>query len=446
MATLVAAGAQAQPSLIGGETSDTARITPTVRAVAAVMPSVVNISTERMIRVSDPFSDFFHDFFNGPARYYQKSIPLGSGIIVDSGGLVLTNYHVVRRASNIQVRLWNHKSYHATHVAANVANDLALLKVEGDFNEAPLEAAPLAVPGDLLLGETVITVGNPFGLEHSVAAGVLSAKNRTLEEQNVRFNDILQTDAAINPGNSGGPLVNLDGQLIGLNLAIRRGAEGIGFAIPLARVEEVLASWLIPSHFSPSLLGLIPTTQVTEAGRMRAAVGSVIPGSPAQDADLEPGDIIAAVNGVPVERALEVGRLIWPLRDGDRLTIDLQEPTRSIAVDVGTMQPEVLVQRRLGLQLQELTPALLEAMGLPESLEGLTVSDVLEKGAAAGYDIRRGDILIGIADTSVSTMQGLYQALLKRGPGQQTVLHLLAVREVGNRLLLERYALTITLG
>ena len=160
------------------------RITPVVRAVQSVMPSVVNVGTERIVRVSDPFDAFFNEFFGGhPGNATRESvvkIPLGSGVIIDSQGLALTNYHVVARASQVMLRLWDGRTCTASAVATDVANDLALLQIEGDFTKNPLQSIRFALPDDLILGETVVTVGNPFGLEHSVASGILSARNRSL--------------------------------------------------------------------------------------------------------------------------------------------------------------------------------------------------------------------------------------------------------------------------
>ncbi|NLZ64473.1 MAG: trypsin-like serine protease, partial [Lentisphaerae bacterium] len=172
---------------------------------------------------------------------------------------MLTNFHVVQRAGNVEVRLYNGKSYPAVLVGYDQPNDLCLLRLQGDFQgENALAAASFAQSGDLLLGETVISIGNPFGLEHSVSLGVLSAFNRNFSEGEISFSDIIQTDAAINPGNSGGPLVNLDGDLIGINLAIRQDAQGIGFAIPLSRIELFLSYWLRPSHFANAYFGFRP--------------------------------------------------------------------------------------------------------------------------------------------------------------------------------------------
>ncbi len=432
----------ADDALIPAENSP--RMTPVVRAVQRVMPCVVNIGTERIVRVSDPFDAFFNDFFGGHFQYFKKSIPLGSGVIVDSAGLVVTNWHVVKRASKIQVRLLDGKTYEGVLVAYDAPNDLALLKLEGDFDKAPLHAIEFALPDDLLLGETVVTVGNPFGLEHSVASGVLSAKNRSLRESGITFNDIIQTDAAINPGNSGGPLINLDGKLIGLNLAIRRDAEGIGFAIPMSRIESVLSGWLVPSRFSLAVCGFLPQTVLTK-GQVGVIVGEVIPESPAVIAGLVKGDRILRINDQPVNRAVDVGRILWHLAPGDKILLEV--PNKKIPrITIGTMSANLLVRRRLGLRLQELTPPLLKALGLPPKLRGLAISEVLPKSEFTTVKVRRGDIIIRVGEIETHSLDDALAALRNTRPGQTIdVVVLIEVRNNRGQAFMQPFRLNVNL-
>lgn len=421
---------------------NSARLTPEVRAVHRVLPSVVNIATEKLVSVSDPFEAFFKDYFDAPVRYYRTAIPLGSGVIVDRRGLVLTNLHVVRRASTIEVHLLNGEKYPARLAAYNERNDLALLRVESSSEETTFLEVGFARPDDLLLGETVIAVGNPFGLEHTVTSGVLSARNRSLREGDIVFSDIIQTDTAINPGNSGGPLINLDGNLIGLNLAIRAGAEGIGFAIPMRRIEEVLALWLLPSHFSQGICGFTPGT-LEAHGELQAVAATVEADGPAAAAGLSTGDVILEVNGQPVHRALDVSRILWTLEPGDACRLKLAAG-QILTMTVAAMNDRQLVRRRMGLQVQELTPALRQALRLAP-LDGLVVSEVDANGALSQSDIRRGDILYGLGRARPKTPQDLARLLRSLAPGEPVDLHFITSRLLYGEVLLQRRTIRVTL-
>ncbi len=419
-----------------------ARMSPVVEAVQTVLPSVVNIATERVVRVSDPFEAFFRDYFGGEpgsVRYFKQLIPLGSGIIISHEGLILTNLHVVRRASTIEVRLHNGNAYPATPIAFDAGNDLALLRLkDGSFAPSELHKISFARPADLLLGETVIAVGNPFGLESTVTTGVLSAKNRTFQEGDIEFDDILQTDAAVNPGNSGGPLINVDGDLIGINLAIRRGAEGIGFAIPLQRIGDVLSRWLIPAKFSNAMAGFVPRTEISEAGDIQVAVASVVPGSPAAAAGLKEGQIIRTLNQKRVTQALDAAAHLWRLRLGDSVKLRLASG-RDVEFDLAPMTSDQLIRQRLGIQVQHLTPALRKALELPPSLEGLAISEVLEGSALGGSTIQRGDIILRIGDVSLTKPEEL-ATFLERDTvvGGSVELHLVAARRLYGEVFLKQ--------
>lgn len=229
---------------------------PVVMAVQKVLPAVVNISTERIVerRFNDPFADFYRQFFGQPSRPRTEGVQsLGSGVIVDEDGWIITNWHVVRLASKITVVLSDGTKLDAQYVSGDEKNDLALLKIEP---KKPLTAVDIAGEGETMLGETVVAIGNPFGFDHTVTRGVISAKNRSWPFDNPQFTDVLQTDAAINPGNSGGPLINTRGQLVGINMALLQEANGIGFAIPASRVANLLAAWFSPEKRARVWLGL----------------------------------------------------------------------------------------------------------------------------------------------------------------------------------------------
>ncbi len=402
------------------------RLTPTVLAVRQVLPWVVNIGTERMVKTNDGYDAFYNQFFGTFYRARTKMVkeyfPLGSGVIVDSRGLVLTNHHVVRRANNAEVRLWNGESYPAVLVGYDAPSDLCLLRLSGDFTAKPLQAARFANPDDLMLGETVLTIGNPFGLEHSVSQGVLSAMNRSLNDGDVVYDDILQTDAAINPGNSGGPLINLDGELIGINQAIRNDAQGIGFAIPMRRLVSFLSHWLLPDRFGNTWFGIGLRVPVVP-GRQGVIVQEVVAGSPAAAAGLRSQDEIVAVNGSRVRGMIDLGRAIWHLNAGDQVAMILAD-NRVLTYTLGTMPADVLIQTRLGLQVQRLTATLNQALGLNADARGLAISEILPEAEFAVQNapwrnvIKRGDIIFQAGAAETATAADLAKALAETRSGQ----------------------------
>ncbi len=419
MAALTLSGAgRARPSGV--------RETPTVLAVRQVLPWVVNIGTERMVKTNDGYDAFYNQFFGTYYRARTKMVkeyfPLGSGVIVDSRGLVLTNHHVVRRANNAEVRLWNGESYPAVLVGYDAPSDLCLLRLSGDFDAKPLQAARFANPDDLMLGETVLTIGNPFGLEHSVSQGVLSAMNRSLNDGDIIYDDILQTDAAINPGNSGGPLVNLDGELIGINQAIRNDAQGIGFAIPMRRLVSFLSHWLLPERFGNTWFGIDLRAPFAQ-GQQGVVVSEVAAASPAAAAGLRAGDEIVAVNGTKVCCMVDLGRAIWRLQEGDRVTVTVADG-RDLVWTLDAMPPDILIRTRLGLQVQRLTPTLNQALGLKEDARGLAISEILPEAAFAVQNapwrnvLKRGDIVFQAGKTETATVADLAAALAETRAGQ----------------------------
>jgi serine protease Do len=390
---------------------DVLRETPTVLAVRQVLPSVVNISTERIVSQApspwgvDPFEGMFQDFFREQREL--KTTSLGSGVIITADGLIVTNAHVVDRATKVQVILADGTAYQAREVAGDRLNDLALLQVEDLPPGRKLQPAVLARPNDLLLGETVIAVGNPYGLGHSISQGVLSAVGRKVYyEGKTLFDDILQTDAPINPGNSGGPLINLHGEMIGINTAIHREGQGIGFSIPLLRVERLLASWLIPERFRDVRLGLIPGLLPRQDGSYAIAVESVMDDSPAAAAGLRPGDEIVAVDGRPTTTLFALSERLWRLAADEELALTLgdRRQVRLKAAPMVVQNGEDAARKRLGIVLQELTPPLAKALNYPFA-GGLVVSDAPEGGVV------RGDVLLRLGEIPVHGFADIPRAL-----------------------------------
>lgn len=442
-----------EPFQSSGTGISSVRVTPAVKAVNRALPWVVNIGTQQVLRVNDPFDLFFNQFFN---PHYQrqevvtKFFPLGSGVIVDPAGLVITNYHVVQRAGSIEVRLWNGKSYPAVLVGYDQPNDLCLLRLEGEFAGAEgLTAASFARSEDLLLGETVISIGNPFGLEHSVSLGVLSAFNRSLSEGNVSFSDIIQTDAAINPGNSGGPLINLDGDLIGINLAIRQDAQGIGFAIPLARIELFLSYWLRPEHFSNAYLGLQPGEMLTPGSRNGLCLPTLLEGSPLSKAGLAQGDELVAVNGRLVTRHVDFGRAVWRMKAAERVEFTLAGG-RKVRVEVERMPDVMLIKTRLGISVQKLTPALRQAMGFAEEISGLAISELIPQDMFSMQQnlwrdiLKRGDIIVEVGGKAIQEPRILAELLSETHSGQAIRMIVISINQ--SRRTYQPLAVDVTLN
>ena len=429
------------------------RQTPVVAAVEQALPSVVNIGTERLVQVqyADPlqrsrgdlFDQYFREFFaQQMPPQYQLSHSLGSGVIIDPLGYILTNFHVIERASRIQVKLADAQGYEATFLAGDPINDLALIKIEP---RAPLRAIAFARDDDTLLGETVIALGNPFGLEQSVTVGVLSAKNREARYGGeVLYKDILQTDAAVNPGSSGGPLLNLDAELIGINVAIYQAAQNIGFALPVKRARELVGRWLSPRLLKKQWLGFeveprSGALRVTQVARDLAARGA----APAE------GDVLLAVNRQPVATLFAYHRALLPLTTGQvaRLTLQRGTETREL---VARMMPlprpdgPKLALELLGLKLQPLgeVPRAPALPGRP----GLAIAAVAESRAAIKAGVRPGLLLARINNVNVTTLDDVGVALENVRRGEPVNLVVVSLSEQGGLLISQSAAVTLPAG
>ncbi|MBC8003721.1 MAG: trypsin-like peptidase domain-containing protein, partial [Opitutaceae bacterium] len=315
----------------------------------------------------------------------------GSGVVIDEEGYVLTNIHVVDGADEIWVKLWDDRPpIRATPLAGATSSDLALLKLEKKPGEK-FQSIKMAVPDDVLLGETVLALGNPFGLGGSVSRGILSSTARRInpEAGPLEIPDWLQTDAAINPGNSGGPLINLRGEMIGINVAVSREGQGIGFAIPIKRVWETLQVLFTPEISKERWFGarFMPGTN-------SLAVLYLDRGSPAANAGLAVGDQITAVNGKSPRNFIEANELIAAaIRDEVSLSIRRAGQPRGITVRMLPIADQI--KARTGLTVQPMTPDLAGAMGL-DTVSGLLIADV-EKGSPAQLaDLKKGYLIANI--------------------------------------------------
>jgi len=415
---------------------------PWVAVAKADTPAVVNISTTQVVKnpmtfgeqgaPNDPFQEFFHQFFGDMPRTYRTH-SLGSGFIIREDGYVVTNNHVVDQATAITVKLSDGREFRAKIVGRDEKTDLALLKI----NARGLPVLSLGNSATLQVGEPVMAIGNPFGLEGTVTTGIVSAKGRVIGEG--PYDNFIQTDASINPGNSGGPLVDTAGQVVGMNTAIfsqSGGSVGIGFAIPINMAKTVLPQLEATGHVTRGWLGVSIqpiTPELAKALQLPkdegALVAQVLPESPALKADLKAGDVIVAYDGHTISKAGELPRLVagtpigqsatvQVLRDGKPLTVTVQ-----IAQMPGTEQVAEAThpaRERLGLAVQVLTPALAKQLGVPDT-SGLVVAGVKDGSPAAAAGIQPGDVLIEVNRKPVHTVAELRQALAGQKPDEPTL-------------------------
>lgn len=396
------------------------RETPTVAAVRKVMPSVVNIATETIVEVRDPFSDLFGNFFG----YGRRGLPsqttksLGSGVIIDDEGYLLTNEHVVRRADRIWVKVAG-KEYPANYIAGDTQLDVALIKINAPEG-TKFAAATFAGDDDLMLGETVLALGNPFGLGGSVSRGILSSKSRRqpLENQPVDLRDWLQTDAAINPGNSGGPLINLNGELIGLNVAVHAEGQGIGFAIPIRRVRDSLATFLSPEKTRALWFGAR-----IDPGRKILEVAELDPNSPAAVAGLQVGDRIEKLNGVQPRSFIDFTRTLLSLGTEDPVKLTIRRTGKSMDVSVHLISEQdffdnQLLQKLIGIQVQPNTPQLIRQLGTPP-YHGFIITEVKRGSRADKAGLHPEQLVLAVDERQPRSITELAKYIFRKTSGDK---------------------------
>ncbi len=409
-----------------------------VEAVEKVKPSVVNINTSERIIVRDQFETFFGMYY-GPEHEDQRN-SLGSGIIVDEDGYILTNNHVVQRATQIQVTVGTNY-YPARMIAVSPTIDVALLKIEPKNNEK-FHAIKLAREDDLLLGETVIALGNPFGFGFSVSRGILSSTTRRPETDAgpLDYQDWLQTDAAINPGNSGGALVDVRGELIGMNVAVYRekNAQGINFAIPIKRVAEALSEvFTLQESNQPLWFG----AKIVSSNGALKIVG-VETGGPAEKAGLRKGDLISKIgNKMPhnlVEFVVEFLRLTEKQKESKQSTIPLTLARDSEKLNIIVQlvaQKNVfnaeLIRKKTGATLQEITSDLQQYLqrnlGRP-TRQGFIVAGIDPGSPAEKGGLERGFIVEAIDSEVPANLVEAAKIFYEKKPGDEAALVVTAIR------------------
>ncbi len=416
---MVASGASAQERRVpSSESQIQLSFAPVVHRVA---PAVVNVYAARVVENRNPFlaDPFFRQFFGGGMPREQVERSLGSGVIVDPTGLVVTNYHVIADASEVKIALSDKREFAADIVLKDQRSDLAVLRIKGTKERFP--TLEFANSDELQVGDVVLAIGDPFGVGQTVTHGIVSALARTqVGISNYQF--FIQTDAAINPGNSGGALVDINGRLVGINSAIYSrsgGSQGIGFAIPANMVRVVVASaeggsgavqrpWLgaklqeVTSEIADSLGLKRPTG---------ALVASVVPGGPAARAGIKTGDLIVSVDGQTVDdpNAFDYRFATKPL--GGTAQIGLVRQGKDLVVPVAlqglpdTPRDELKIRGRspfLGATVANLSPALADELRLDPQSEGVVITSVADGSTAQSIGFQKGDIVVSVNDHKIT--------------------------------------------
>ncbi|HRE15718.1 MAG TPA: DegQ family serine endoprotease [Rhodocyclaceae bacterium] len=394
-------------------------------------PAVVNISTTQVIRgramlpfgmdENDPRYEFFRHFGpklpGGAMPREFESRSLGSGFIISSDGYILTNAHVVDSADRITVRLTDKREFKARAIGADKRTDVALLKIEA----TGLPVVKLGDPARLKVGEWVVAIGSPYGFDSSVTAGIVSAKGRSLPQEN--YVPFIQTDVAINPGNSGGPLFNTSGEVVGINSQIYShsgGYMGLSFAIPIDVAMEIQNQLRASGKVSRGRIGVVIQEVTKEladslglAKPMGAVVNAVVKGSPAEKAGIQVGDVVLRVDGKPVNVSADLPRIIEVTKPGTKVTLQVwsKGSARELGVIVGEAQEDKAAKRagggnrpsdhesnRLGLVVSELTPEQRRELKIGG---GLLIEDV--RGSTSRTDLRPGDIVLALIQKGSTT-------------------------------------------
>ena len=379
--------AWSQPS-----TGSESRNSPIVQAVQSVRASVVNIRGEKTLTTPGNTA--------GALDAGRRVNGMGTGVIIDPRGYIVTNHHVVDGVREIQVTLADGSRYTGRLIKRHAETDLAIIKID------PAESLPVIKVGtsaDLMPGESVIAVGNAFGYEHTVTRGIVSALHRSVQVSDAQhYDDLIQTDASINPGNSGGPLLNIDGEMIGINVAVRAGAQGIGFAIPVDKVIAVVTELMALQAGERTWTGLRlkPGTTATGQG---VVVAEVEEKSPAEAAGLKPGDLVTQIGTTRAERPLDVHRALVEMSAGDRVELAVQRGEQQLRLQLTLASPQAVARRSgntiwetLGLDLRPIPPEEFQQLYRSHYRGGLLITAVRPQSVAAEQGLRRGDILVGL--------------------------------------------------
>ncbi|NCO24528.1 MAG: hypothetical protein COZ07_09975 [Candidatus Infernicultor aquiphilus] len=400
-------------------------------------PAVVNIDTVRMVETQNPFLDdpIFGHFFGDQFKEYTRTIPqkgTGSGFIINQEGYIITNEHVVHKAEKIKVTLSDGREFTGEVIGSDTTSDMAIVKIKADH-------LPLVALGDsdkLRVGEIVVAIGNPYGLQQTVTMGVVSAKGRSIPTgiEGRVYKDFIQTDAAINPGNSGGPLLNTKGEVVGINTAIIPFAQGIGFAIPiniakkniddLINLGKVRRSWLgvYIQEVTPEI-----AKQFNQAEAKGVLVGDVVKNSPAEGVGIKTGDIIKKVNNEEVNSPEELQDKIGNIEINKEVNVEIVRngETISFIVKIGEMPTveeegsktpkEKVFSVQTGLKVESVTTEIAKELGLPW-VKGLVITEVVPGSSADDMGLQQGDIVLEANRTELSSVEEWEKVINKLEP------------------------------
>lgn len=396
--------------------------------VRAVSPAVVNVYASQQVAVRSPFLDdpFFEQFFGRRQMPPRVKSSLGSGVIVDPSGFIVTNYHVIRDADEVKVAMPDGREFNSEILLRDESLDLAVLKIEGS---EPFPVAPLGDSDALEVGDLVLAIGNPFGVGQTTTSGIVSALARTHVGVN-DFGFFIQTDAAINPGNSGGALVSMRGEVIGINTAIYSqtgGSIGIGFAIPSNIVRAVVeAARAGNDFFERPFVGATfenVTAQIADALGMARPTGALVqlvaPDGPAAKAGLRPGDVVLAMNGAAIEHPDALGYRLatQPIGSVSELTVLSQGSEKKVEIELarapeGASSAEIIIEGRspfAGTKVAALSPRLAQRLGIRGQVsgDGVAVVEVTRNSPAASFGLQPRDIVREVNGEKVATPEKL---------------------------------------
>ena len=407
-----------------------------------VGPAVVNIDTIRMVKTDFPFFDdpIFRRFFGREFEEFRRTIPqkgTGSGFIINQEGYILTNEHVVRKADKIKVTLSDGREFTGEVIGSDMSSDMAIVKIQADH----LPTVTLGNSDELRVGEIVIAIGNPYGLQQTVTMGVVSAKGRSIFagiEGHV-YKNFIQTDAAINPGNSGGPLLNIKGEVVGINTAIIPFAQGIGFAIPINIAKRNIDDLINLGKVRRSWLGVYiqeVTPEIAEQFKLPKAKGvlvsQVIKDSPAEKVGIKRGDIIAKVNDEEVNspeelqdkiRDIDIGKKanIEIMRDGKVINFIVKIGEMPTVEEEGEFPKEKVFSVQAGIQVKVVTSEIAKEVGLPW-VKGLVITEIIPGSSADDMGLQPGDVILEANQIEMSSVDEWEEIINKLEPGDTLLL------------------------